>query len=1102
MSLQRRWSFGLVALVCLVWQVTAAAAPSFVFHNPATQVFSQPGGITMREPETPREGETVSLWIKVGPSFTYNAVAVYYTENGSEPQGTQGVGQVGTLALLSYGPNPPITFQFNEPGQNGNDDWWLVQLPIFTRDYGDHIRYKISAWDTNNPIPEVFANGGAALEFTNKIAWPGAGSGSPNPNEGYPPVHFWKEEAVAGNNYINVMIDQNGSLYDIYYPSAGCLQGMGTKNEGYADGPDTFPPLLPSDNRGQMNLNQAVAGLRVDGTTYWLSNAAGGDYTDVSQAYLPNTNVVGTSQRLVAGGNNITIQQFDFSPKDIAYPANQDASPNRGLFIKRMILTNNGGSAKTVNVYFYVDQALNGGDNFDGMFHDAARGAIIPFENELTTRLTSARGEYNPTTFSDYEKTIKVYLGCAMKLCDAVGSAGSAPAGEFSQDTSSDTSRGWTALQVTLAPGVAREIDIGIVGGYGSVFDTGSDTYVEQVAPGLDWFHANSMASMQAATESYWTNWLNSGVSVNFPDDRFDETFKRGLLATALHLDGENGGIIAGMHNGAYPFVWPRDAAWAAITLARAGHTPEAREIFRFLKDIAYRDVEGWGRKGFWKQKYTTDGYTIWAAPQVDETSCYPWGVKYLYDVTGDLSFLESHYDAVFDAAIACSCEFATPVFEDGQTKRKSTVDGRLYYSDTFSLSYSMSLWEDAFGFFNYSNASIVRAFDDAASIANTLDQLSCPGGPGTCNYHNDVALFNNRSNAIRGGLDSRLAWNGENCDISQLGITYPFEVYPANHARAALIADRINGVANDAFGNNQPLVNFGGEWGDLINRYHGDGYWNNSGAPNPNGSPWFLSTMWYGCYYAMRQDLTPGKGDIDNHRHRLDLLLDRLGPVGFGAEQIGPSNSLSYPGQTDFVLQAAWPNAWESMSFFVDSMMLFLDYTPDADGNTLRIEPKLPTGWNSLEFKNIELGAHRIDVVCSESGLLSSNAFTNRTGNAVNFDTQIRVPAGSAVIAVTRNGAGGCSSISYTYDAGTGRVHVTGSLDTGANAVTSIDVRYGLHGDFDAINGVDLADVPVFVSVLLGDDTGCEHLAIGDMNGDQLNNGADVQGFVDALVP
>ena len=84
------------------------------------------------------------------------------------------------------------------------------------------------------------------------------------------------------------------------------------------------------------------------------------------------------------------------------------------------------------------------------------------------------------------------------------------------------------------------------------------------------------MSAVQAATEDYWRNWLAAGVDVDVPDDDYDALFRRGLLATALHVDAEGGGVIAGMHNGAYPFVWPRDALYAAVTLDRTGHTHEA----------------------------------------------------------------------------------------------------------------------------------------------------------------------------------------------------------------------------------------------------------------------------------------------------------------------------------------------------------------------------------------------------------------------------------------------------------------------------------------------------------------------------------------------
>jgi len=1083
----------LIALV-LGLAPTTWATPDFVEHLPLNQVYGEPAGRTFRTPGIPREDEAVALWVRIGFSFYYTDVAIYYTTDGTEPTGVRGV-PAGSTAVLTSAAGQ-VAFIRNEPHSPSNIDWWKATLPVGTRAYGTTVKYKLSAWHSGGGL-EVFANNygcsdevcndpsapATLFQYTVKLAWPGKGSPHPDHAVGYPAVHFWKEEGVVGNHYINVMVDQNGSVYDLYYPSAGCVQGVSTKNEGYVDGLDTFPPGLPPGHRGQMNINQAMPGLRVDGVTYWLSNEAGGDYADFSQSYLDDTNVIETTQRLVAAGHDIQVRQYDFCPAGVTFPDDDGGQPNRGLYVKRLILTNNGAQAKQIGVYFYADWAVNGGDSFDGSFTDAGRGAMIGYDN--TYRLTSSSGEYNPTTFGNYEKNVSLYLAAAMKLVGAVGGGGGQPAADFWSDTSTDQGLGWVGLPVILPPGESREVNILIAGGFDRPAGA-TGTYAYFIDNAIDWFIAGNMSTLQAATEQYWRDWLAGGVTIDTPDDRFDQTFRRGLLATALHLDGRNGGIIAGMHNGAYPFVWPRDAAWAAITLARTGHLAEAEAIFTFLRDVAYRDWEGWGRKGFWKQKYTTDGYTVWGAPQVDETSCYPWGIKYLYDITGDLGFLLSHYDEVYEAAIASS--------------QDSTLDSRLRYEEAVNLMYSMSLWEDAFDVFNYSNASVIRGLEDAAAIADILDQNACPGGPGQCNYHNDRALFLARAAAIRGGLDARLEWNGENTDISQLGIVYPFEIYPADHPRAALAVDRINGVAGDRWGNIHPLMNYAGEWAGLLNRYWGDTYWHNNAGPNPNGSPWFLSTMWYGCYYAMRQDLLPGKGDIDNHRLRLELLLDRVGPIGLGAEQIAPSNSLLYPGQMDFVLQAAWPNAWESMSFFVDALMMFLDVKPDAAGNTLRLEPKLPTGWNTLTVNNLTLGSHRLSVTCTESDAAAAHAFTNHTGAAVNFDTQLRVPAGPGLLGVTRDDASGCQTVAYAHDPATGRVHVVGPLALGPAAVTTITAHYGQRGDLNRDGQVAPDDVPVFIDVLLGLDSDCVRRLIADVDGNGLVDGRDVQALVSAI--
>lgn len=1044
-----RCSTGVLAVFVALGAMQRAvlAAPAFVAHTPSAAVFGEPTGVTQREPEIPREGEAIDAWIKVGPSFTYDALAVYYTTDGSEPQGSRGFVSGTTRALRSYfmEDSQAVFFVRNEPGMSGNDDWWRADFPQSapTITYGTTVRYKISAWLWSDPSSERFAGDGAVYQWTNKLPWPGAGFGSPAPNEGYPPYHMWKEEAVVGNHYINAMLDQNGTVYDIYYPSVGAVQGMSTSNEGYDDGNrDEFPSCLTPDKRGQMNMNNAMLGLRVGGTTYWMSNQNGAAYSGVSQSYRGDSNVIETSSTFIAGGRSISVVQTDCSPRGIAFPLDGGGAPNRGLYQKRVVLTNNGPATETIDAYFYADWALNGGDAFDGTFTDGPRGAMVAYDN--TGRIATngngcGFGEYNPTTFPSYDKSVSVYLAAAMKVASSVGGDSGIPATDFWSDTSADQGLGWIGQRLTLAPGESKEVDVAIVGGFDN-FSGAVGTYGFQVEGALDWFLSGSMSAAQQTTEASWGNWLAQGVQVVTPDAAYNALFKRGLLGTALHLDGENGGIIAGMHNGAYPYVWPRDAAWAAITLARAGFVDEAKEIFRFLRDIAYRDIEGWGRKGFWKQKYTTDGYTAWGNPQVDETSCYPWAARNIYEVTGELAFLQDHYSEVYDAGLASS--------------QDSTFDGRLRYEEGVSLMYSMSIWEDAFDVFAYSNASVIRGLEDAAAIADILNSAACPGGPDMCGYHTDRDLFNSRASVIRGGLDARLAWDGENTDISQAGIVYPMNVYPVGHARIEHIFDRYNGVATDMFGNNHPLVNFPGgprpEWEGLINRYWGDGYW--------NGGPWYLSTLWYGAYYAQRNNTTAGKADIDNFKYRVDRCIDFLGDAGFGAEQVASNATQVYPG---FYLQTAYPNAWESMSFFVDSVMLFLDWTPDADGNTLRIKPKLPSAWPFMEFNNVRMGAHRVDVRVEENLDGVYHMLTNRTGLAVNFDTVLRLPTGAANCGVSINGV----PAPHSYNGAIGAVTVTGAMAVGANVRTVMTVLRRHPADVSRNGVVDFGDITAVLS-------------------------------------
>jgi hypothetical protein len=814
---------------------------------------------------------------------------------------------------------------------------------------------------------------------------PSALGAVPWPGVGYPATYFWKEEGVVGNNNITVMIDQNGSIYDIYYPSVGNRYGVAAENEGY-DGPQEHPP--GTTGRGQMNMEMGTVGLYVGGSIYWLTNHSPYAYTDVEQSYVTDTNVIQTDAEMLPGIADLHVTQYDFSPKGITFPETAGSEEIRGIYTKRVLIRNDGGTPLDFNVYFNANFDINGYDLHDNMYYDAPSEAMVAFDN--TQRNTSSSGEWNPRSFgTGYDKNVSLYFGVVGKKCTSVGSAGGTPPDGNWRTMSSDHEQGWIGFEVSLGAGQTAEIDLGIIGAFEQGYATGTWDYWG--APAAAWFYSNSMADAQSTTEDYWTAWLVAGTTVDTPDDTYDELFKRGLLTSSLHWDEEFGCIIAGMHNGAYPYVWPRDCVYAAVSLDRTGHWTEAEEVYRWLREVAYVDTgtEPWGR-AFFYQKYTTDGYHIWNSPQVDETACVPWGVYYHYLCQGDSAFLSTNWVMVRDAAHASSTD--------------SLLDSRLYFDDPNNLMHSNNIWEDQWDDFLYSNATVERGLRDAAAVGNLLG------------HSGDATTFGARADTIHSGMDSRLAWGGFNTDISLLGLAYPFQVYDTDDSRITALRGRI-------------LSDLSEPGDSTIWRYQGDIYW--------GGGPWWLSTLWLGMYEADLQDTSPGKAYIDLLKTRTDDTLAKAGRLGIGSEQIAPSFGLLYP---DFYLQAAWPNVWESMSTLVDAMMMFLDFTPNAPADSFRIEPKLPTSWDTFTFNNLRVGSNAVNVTVTEDSDSVQLEFIHVTGGTLHFQAYPRIPSWETPASVTVDG----QPAAYIHDPSTGRVEVSGTLSTSPGGETRVRVSFG----------------------------------------------------------
>ena len=1068
-------SRSLVGAIYVFTALFAAAGQSFaalgnVWHIPQNV---EPSPVTMRNPLH---------------SMTNTTTVFFY--NGSYPgDGNQSGGWLIYKRATDVSWSSVALAFDSQPNAN---KYWKASIPSGTFSAGDNIQYYFKITFTDRDDTYIYGYDSTSVTtgteataqanpFTYSVVasvlgWPGSGY----PSDPASNIHHWKEEAIVGNGFMTVMLDQNGSLYDIYYPSAGNRHGLSTANEGYR-GPEEFPNCtsIPRDQQanGQMNVINGMGGIYIGGSMYWLKNTNGTDYVDVGQRWVSeDVNVVSTTNRLVAAGNDIFVQQYDFVPDPSVLP-NVNNCPgslcrtNYGVYVKRFLLTNRSGSTQNFTFYYDVNFNVNGGNGNDVMFYDTTgnRNALVAYDRTERSVAPPVTGctpdgytaEYSPSFAFNWFKDNSTYFAVAMKLVtNATTGAGIPADGSWRSHTATDNQEGWIGKTITLNAGETKEIDVAIAGAWDD-FDSATGTYNFWGKPLVDWFYSNNMSNAQATTETYWSNWLASGVTIDFPGTQYDTLFKRSLLISALHVDRATGSIVAGMHNGAYPFVWPRDTIYAAITLDRTGHTSEGEGAYRWLRDIAYRDFDtGIGDKGYFYQKYTTDGYQVWTSPQIDETASVPWGLYYHYMVTGDATFLTNHWNLAYTSGRASS--------------ENSSINSDLYIA--FGLMRSWNAWEDQLGLHVYSNASIIRGLRDAANIADIVGQSFWAGE------------FRTRANNFKSAVDARVDFKVESTDITHFGMAVPYEVYEPNEARMTNIVEQLHGRQQSGFGAStggpyfDNLVETSGDITGLVRRFNHkteytsiDDYW--------NGGPWFLATSWYGEYFARWQDYVAGKAMINTNKYVLDLLINKLGPMGLGGEQIAPSTGLQkYPG---FWLQTAWPNVWESHSTLVDQMMMFLDYKPMATNDTCYFAPKLPDGWSAITFNNMLFKNQRFNITIAESNSTTRADVNKLTSGALKYDIYLRIPAGGPPAIVVSNGVYYVPALA-DYDTTTGRVRVRGSFNNGTGA-NSIIVTYG-NSDSDGDGLLDSYEAAAGNGLNPLDPAGANG-ATGDPDGDGLTN-------------
>jgi GH15 family glucan-1,4-alpha-glucosidase len=439
-----------------------------------------------------------------------------------------------------------------------------------------------------------------------------------------------------------------------------------------------------------------------------------------------------------------------------------------------------------------------------------------------------------------------------------------------------DSAVGWTLPE--LAPGESSRVHFWVC--VGQNFREARDIH--------GWIREQDIDAIYNSSGHYWSSFCvkahSRGVLSSFPllPREVREAFTRSLLTVAAHID-QGGSIIASCDSqikqqGAdyYTYCWPRDAAWVAVALDRAGYRYLCRNTYGFFARIV-------DRKGFFRHKYTPSGdlgSTWHPLPmiQVDETGLPLYAVYRHWLEDRNVMTISGLYEPFIKPAADFLVRF---------------ID-----RDTGLPKPSFDLWEERKGVYTYSCACVYAGLASAASIASLIgDHASAAAWSGAARGLQGAAveqLYDPALGRFRRGI-------GDDTVDASLFATWYLGLVPAGSEAAAGTMRAIE----------EKLARPNGG----IARYEGDRY---QGYMNS----WPLCTLWLAQWYIR-------SGQLDRALSLLRWSLEHAAPGGLMPEQVGDR------GEPVSVLPLAWSHSTFMLAAIEYLEALACSETPETQPGT-----------------------------------------------------------------------------------------------------------------------------------------------------------------------
>lgn len=611
---------------------------------------------------------------------------------------------------------------------------------------------------------------------------------------------------VLGNGNLLVCLDRDGLVRDFYFPYVGLENHVGK---------DRVHKI----------------GIWADGRFSWLSD----DSWRKSINYAQETLV-----------SNITFRNDEFAIEiaftDVVYN-------EKNIFIRKAVVTNLSNSKRNIKIFFNQEFQISETTHAETAYYNPNLQAIIHYKGRRVFLIGGRILDQAPQEWSVGLFGIEGKEGTWKDAEDGVLSKNPIEHGVvdsvigFSFALESQTSQElhyWVAAGETL-----REVQA-------------LQNYIILKTPN----------HLIETTGDFWHAWVNKRNFVfHGLDERIVSLFKKSLLIIRTHCDNRGGILASGDSDNfqygrdTYAYIWPRDGAFVAQALDKAGYHEISDKFYAFCNEVITPD-------GYVLHKYQPDrslgsSWHPWLkegkkqlAIQEDETALILCGLWEHYKISLDLEFIEDKYNSLI----------------------KNAADFLVRFRDTKTglPQASYDLWEEKFGISTFTASSVVGALSAAASFAELLGK------------EEDAGVYKNASEEIKAAIIDKLFDNklgvfykiaitdkdvlklDNNLDSASFFGPFRFKIFDANDPRLKSAHEAcLRKLSVGAYG---------------IARYYGDNYFRQKEDSISPGNPWFITTLWFLQYRIAN---ATNSNDLALISHELGSLVRLAQPSGILSEQI-----------------------------------------------------------------------------------------------------------------------------------------------------------------------------------------------------------------------